>query len=45
MSVVGIRELARWTVTVHTMILAGQVTYDGSAMLAEHVNRAVLSRT
>jgi hypothetical protein len=44
-SVVGIRELARWTVTVRSMILAGQVTHDGSTMLAEHVNRAVLSRT
>jgi hypothetical protein len=40
-TIVGIRELARAVPLVRSMIAAGQVAHPGSALLNEHVARAV----
>jgi hypothetical protein len=44
-TVVGYGELLRWTSLVRGMIQQGQVAHTGSAVLAEHVNRAVGVKT
>ena len=40
-SMVGNRELQRWTVGARAAILEGKIRHDGSALLAEHCARAV----
>jgi phage terminase large subunit-like protein len=42
---VGFAEVARWTIPVRAAIQNRQVRHRGDVLLAEHVNRAVLSRT
>jgi len=42
---VGLRELARWVPLVRAMVNAGQVAHAPSALLDEHVARAVPTRT
>jgi hypothetical protein len=44
-TVVGYGELIRWTSLVRGMIQQGKVAHTGSAVLAEHVNRAVGVKT
>ena len=44
-TVVGYGELIRWTSLVRGMIQQGKVGHSGSAVLAEHMNRAVGVRT
>ncbi len=41
---VGLRELARAVPILLAMLTAGQVSHDGSELLAEHVGRAVATR-
>ena len=38
---VGNRELQRWTVGARAAILEGKIRHDGSALLAQHCERAV----
>ena len=40
-SMVGNRELQRWTVTARAAILEGKIRHDGSKLLAQHIERAV----
>lgn len=40
-SIVGNRELQRWTVGARAAILEGKIRHDGSTLLAQHVERAV----
>jgi phage terminase large subunit-like protein len=40
-SMVGNRELQRWTVSTRAAILEGKVRHDGSQLLAQHIERAV----
>jgi phage terminase large subunit-like protein len=40
-SMVGNRELQRWTVGARAAILEGKIRHDGSALLSQHVERAV----
>lgn len=40
-SMVGNRELQRWTVGARAAILEGKIRHDGSTLLAQHVERAV----
>lgn len=40
-SMVGNRELQRWTVGARAAILEGKIRHDGSALLAQHCERAV----
>jgi hypothetical protein len=43
--VVGYGEILKYTPVVRQMIAEGRLVHDGSAMLAEHVNRAVVVKT
>jgi len=43
--VVGYAEILKFTPVVRQMINEGRLVHDGSAMLAEHVNRAVIVKT
>lgn len=42
---VGYKELLKWTGLVRSMIAERRVIHDGNQQLAEHMNRAVASRT
>ena len=42
---VGLRELSRWVPTVRNMIHGGQVAHAPSALLDEHVSRAVATKS
>jgi 5-methylcytosine-specific restriction endonuclease McrA len=44
-TVVGIRELARSVPILRSMLAAGNVAHDGSALMAEHVGRAIATRS
>jgi hypothetical protein len=40
-SMVGNRELMRWTVVARQAIIEGRVRHDGSSLLSQHCDRAV----
>jgi hypothetical protein len=41
-TIVGYRELLKWTLAVRSLITDGKVSHTGQASLAEHVERAVM---
>lgn len=43
-TLVGQREIQKWTTLVRSMIVSGQVLHTGEQLLIEQVNRAVLSK-
>lgn len=43
-TLVGQREIQKWTTLVRSMIVSGQVLHTGEALLIEQVNRAVLAK-
>ena len=40
-SMVGNRELMRWTVVARQAIIEGRIRHDGSSLLGQHIDRAV----
>jgi hypothetical protein len=43
-TLVGTRELQKWTTVVRSMIISGQTRHTGEELLIEQVNRAVIVR-